>query len=167
MTRTRVFSEDEAGWDNPDAVKVLVEKDTKSKSVFVYVVPQKGVDQKRFAVDAIIEGVLWFGYSRVTVKSDNELAIMKLLQEALGALKVNGIDQASEEHPPPYDPQASGAVEAALKQVTARLETLKLCLEQKNRQVNPAQGPDHGGDGCSLCSAHPLSSAWCRRQDAL
>ena len=59
-------------------------KDTRSKSVFAFAVPQKGIDQKRFAVDAIVESVLWLGYSRVTLKSDNEPAIMKLLQEALG-----------------------------------------------------------------------------------
>ena len=81
-------------------------KDTRSKSVFAFAVPQKGIDQKRFAVDAIVESVLWLGYS--SLESDNEPAIMKLLQEALGALKVSGIDQASEEHPPPYDPQRMG-----------------------------------------------------------
>ena len=106
ITRREVFSVDEARWDDPNALKVLVVKDTRSKSVFSFAVPQKGIDQKRFAVDVIFESVLWFGYSRVILKSDNEPAIMKLLQEALGALTVIGIDQASEEHPPPYDPQA-------------------------------------------------------------
>ena len=65
ITRKGVFSEDEAGWADPDALKVLVAKDTRSKSVFAFAVPQKGIDQKRFAVDAIVESVLWLGYSRV------------------------------------------------------------------------------------------------------
>ena len=73
-------------------------------------------------MDAIVDSVLWLRYGRVILKSDNELAIMKPLQEAPGALKVKGIDKASEEHPPPYDPQANGAVEAAVKQVKARLK---------------------------------------------
>ena len=106
-------------------------KDTRSKSVFAFAVPQKGIDQKRFAVDAFVESVLWFGYGRVILKSDNAPSIINLLQEAMRALKVKGIDQASEEHPPPYDPQANEAVEASVKQVQARLKTLKRCLERR------------------------------------
>ena len=94
-----------------------------------------------FAVDAIVESVLWLGYSRVIRKSDNEPAIMKLLQEGLGALKVGGVDQASEEHPPPYDPQANGAVEAAVKQVKVRFKTLKLCLERRIGKRIPPKHP--------------------------
>ena len=116
-------------------------KDTRSESVFAFAVPQKGIDQKWFAVDAIVESVLWLGCSRVILKSDHEPAIMKLLQEDLGALKVSGIDQASEEHPPPYDPQANGAVEAAVKQVKARLKTLKLCLERRIGKRIPPKHP--------------------------
>ena len=93
-------------------------KDTKSTSVVAHVVPQKGIDDKRFAVDCIAEDVLWFGHAEVLVKSDNEPAIVQLLTESLAARKVEGLD-ASEEHPPPYDRQANGAIEAAVKQVRA------------------------------------------------
>ena len=58
-------------------------------------------------------------------------AIVKLPKEALAGPKVSGIDQVSEEHPPPYDSQANGAVEAAVKQVKTRLRTVKVCLERR------------------------------------
>ena len=41
VARKGVFSEDEAGCDDPDALKVQVVKDTKSKSVFALPVLQE------------------------------------------------------------------------------------------------------------------------------
>ena len=76
----------------------------------------------------------------MVLKSDNEPAVVKVLQEALGALKVTGV-QAGEEHSPPYDPQANGAVESAVKQVKGRLRTMKLCLERRIRERIPPRHP--------------------------
>ena len=42
---------------------MLVAKDSKYKSVFAHVVPAKGVDEKRYAVDMLVEDVLWLGVS--------------------------------------------------------------------------------------------------------
>ena len=127
--------------DDPDSLKVIVVKDTRSKSVLASAVPQKCIDQKPCAVDAIVESVLWLGYSRVIFKSDNEPFITKLLQESLAALKVNGIDQSSEDNPPPYDPQENEAVSVAVKQLKARLNTLNLCLERRLGQIIPPKHP--------------------------
>ena len=102
ITKKGVYTDKEAGWDDPDAMKVLAVKDTKSKSFFCYAVPQNGIDDKRFAADCTVEDILRLGYAQVLVKSDSEPAIVKLLKESLAALKVEGRD-ASEEHPPPYD----------------------------------------------------------------
>ena len=81
-------------------IKILVVKDSKSRSVFGHVVPQKGIDPKIFAVDCIVEDIMWLGYSQILLKSDNEPAITKLLKESLGACKVSGLEQVGEEHPP-------------------------------------------------------------------
>ena len=127
--------------EDAEALKVLVIKDTKSKSVFAQAVPQKGIDEKRFAVDAVVQSVMWLGYSQVILKSDNEPAIVKLLKESLAALKVKGLDQAAEEHPPPFDPQANGMVEAAVKQVKTRFKTMKHCLESRIGKKIPPRHP--------------------------
>ena len=87
---------------------MLVVKDTKGKAVFAFASPQKGIGESRFAVDAIVECVLWLGCSKVILESDNGPAILKLSQAALVALRVTGVDQASEEHPLQYDNQAKG-----------------------------------------------------------
>ena len=112
-------------------IKILVVYDSKSRSVFGHVVPQKGIDPKRYAVDMIVEDILWLGYSEIVLKTDNEVAIVKLLKETLAACKVAGIEQVAEEHPPPYDSQSNGAAENAVKQLRGRLRTMVLCLEKR------------------------------------
>ena len=45
------------------------------------------------------------------LKSDNEAAIVKLVEEALRELRIESIEQVMKEHPPPFDSQANGQVE--------------------------------------------------------
>ena len=85
-----IVDQGEEGWDDPNALKLLIVKDSKSSAVFAHAVVQKGKDDKRFAVDMVVRDVLWLGYPHVLLKSDNEPSVVKLLQEALGSLKVTG-----------------------------------------------------------------------------
>ena len=55
--------------------------------------------------------------------------IRKERKKALKILKVEGMDQACEEHPPPYDPQANGGIEIGVKLVKGHLKTLRSALE--------------------------------------
>ena len=68
------------------AAKILVVRDSRSEAVFAHVIPTRGINEKGFSVDALVSDVKWRGYSKVTLKSDNEPAIAKLLQEALREL---------------------------------------------------------------------------------
>ena len=85
-------------------MKVLFVRDGKSKCVFAHVVHMKGVDETGFAVGALVDDVKWLGYIKIALKSDNEKPIVRLLTEALRELRVQGLDQCLEEHPPEYDP---------------------------------------------------------------
>ena len=66
-----------------DGIKVLVVKDSRSKAIFAHVVPEKGVDDRQYAVSVLMEDVQWMGYTKLILKSDNEPAIRKLLTESL------------------------------------------------------------------------------------
>ena len=134
---TGEYTEDEN--DAADGgIIILGVTDTKSKSVFAHFIPQKGVDRKRFVVDSVVEDVMYLGYRQVLLESDNKPAIVKLLKESLAACKVAGVDQVGEEHPPPYDSQANGSVEGAVKAVRGRLRTMVLCLEKRlGKQIPP------------------------------
>ncbi len=116
-----VVHEGVPGWNDEEALKLLIVNDSLSRTVFAHAVHKKGVDDKRFAADIIVDDVLWLGYAKVILKSDNEPAIIKLLKEILAAPKVSGLEQAGEEHSPPYDSQANGSVENAVKLVKCRL----------------------------------------------
>ena len=78
--------EGDPGWDDEEALKLPIVKDSLSRAVFAHAVPQKGVDAKRYAVDIIVDYVLWLGYSKVILKSDDGPAIIKLSKEALATL---------------------------------------------------------------------------------
>ena len=113
------------------AIKLLVARDSKSKALFAHVVPVKGVDSKGFAVSSLVADVRWLGYTKVVLKSDNEPAIVKLLGEALRELRINGLEQCLEEHPPEYDPQANGSAEVGVKLLKGHFRTLRSCLENR------------------------------------
>ena len=103
----------------------------KEATVRAQVLRRKDPSFNVFAVEIIVDDVLWLGSSKAILNSDNEPAIIKLLTESLNALKVSGLEQAGEEHSPPYDSQVNGSVENALKLVKCRLRTWKLCLEKR------------------------------------
>ena len=129
--RGEIVSREEFDEAADGAAKVLVIRDSKSKSVFAHVVPSKGVDEAGFSVSALVEDVQWLGYAKLTLKSDNEPAIVKLLAEALRELRIQGIEQAMEEHSPEYDPQSNGSAEVAVRLLKGHLRTMRSCLESR------------------------------------
>ena len=123
------------------AIKILAIRDGRSKALFAHVVPVKGIDEKGFAVDALVDDVKWLGYSKVTLKSDNEPAIVKLLSEALRELRIQGQEQALEEHSPEYDPKANGSAEVGVKLLKGHFRTLKSAMEEKLGYRIPVRHP--------------------------
>ena len=66
-------------------MKVIVIYDSKSKAIFAHAIPQKGIDEAGYCVECFADDILWLGYARVIVRSDNEPAIAKLVREVLAA----------------------------------------------------------------------------------
>ena len=58
--------------------KILVVKDSKSKFINAHVVPVKGIGSDRYAVEKLRRDIVWLGYRRIIVKTDNEPAVRKL-----------------------------------------------------------------------------------------
>ena len=58
-------------------------------------------------------------------------SIVRLLKESLKALRVEGLEQAAEEHPPPYDPQSNGGIEVGVKLVKGHLKTMRSALQER------------------------------------
>ena len=121
LRRTGHVSEGDPGWDDDEALKLLI----------AHAVPKHAVDEKKFTVHVVVDDVLCLGYAQVILRSDNKLAIVKLLKEALSTMKVSGVGQVGEEHLPPYESQANGSVENASNFVKCIMRTVKLCLERR------------------------------------
>ena len=101
----------------------------------------KGADEEGFAVKAIVDDVKWLGYSKIVLKTDNEPAILKLLQESLRDLRVEGLDQVMAENSPEYDPQSNGSAEVGVKLVEGMVRTMRSGLERELRFRVPARHP--------------------------
>ena len=122
--------------EGEDCLKIIVVHDNISKALFAHAVPQKGVDEKKYVVDMLVNDILWLGYSRVIIRSDNEPAIAKVVAETLEALKVSGLDQAAAEGSVPYDPQTNGDAEAAVGVLKNSICTFRMSLERQIKSVS-------------------------------
>ena len=135
ITRSGVFTRQQEA-HGEIILKILVVEDTRSRYIGADVVSVKGVGADRYAAEKLRNDVLWLGYPKVLLKSDNEPAIVALLKETLKGLKVDAMD-AAPVHPPAYDSKANGSVENACRQVQGLLRTLKFCIESRIQRRIP------------------------------
>ena len=115
------------------SVTILVAKESRGKSIFAHVVPQKGVDMDHYAVELLLQDLKWVGYQQISLRSDNERSILRLLEHAVteARIELKGLDQVLEEHPNTYDSSGNGEIEVAAKSLTGILRTNKLDVEKK------------------------------------
>merc|ERR1712127_212290 len=93
---------------------VLVAHCGSTKSMFAHAVPRKGADADGYIVEQLMLDILWLGHARVVVRSDNEPALLQVIDRVMAALKMKGVSAASEGSVP-YDPQSNGAAESTVK----------------------------------------------------
>jgi hypothetical protein len=136
-------------------LKILVATVSTGKAAFAHTVDVKGPGEDRYAVQRLAEDICWLGYTRVLLRSDNEPAILKLMEGSLKSLRVGVVEagppgaeepseemrhyheQVGQEHPPVYDSNANGEVENAIRRCSGLLRTVKLCLEKRLQQRVP------------------------------
>ena len=93
---------------------------------------------QRFSVSCVVDFVLWLGYARVILMSDNETPIVALLREALKSLRTEGLEQSMEQFPVPYGPAGNGSAELGVQLVKGRPRTCKRSLEIRVQHQIPA-----------------------------
>ena len=139
----RAVKKDNLGNREDVDVTILVAKESTGKSIFAHVVPQKGIDMDHYAVDLLLKDLQWTGYQRISLRSDNEPAILKLLQHAVteARLTVTDLQQVIDEHPNAYDSAGNGEIEVAVKSVSGILRTNKLDFEKRLGKSIPQEHP--------------------------
>jgi hypothetical protein len=105
---------------------VLVARDRKSKSVWSHAVPSKGIEHP-YPSKALLQDIEATGYKRVIVKSDQEPAIIALVNSVKNAFKGDLLV----EHSPKGESQSNGEIEIAVQAVQGIARTLKEAVEQK------------------------------------
>ena len=139
IPRGRIVRKDELEeGEREGALTVLVLYCSASKSVFAHAVPKKGFDSKGYIVEQIKEDILWLGHSRVVIKGDNEPALVQVIQAAVAALKMAGVQSATDEGSVPYDPQTNGAAESAVKLLKGTLRANVMALEKRIQAQIPS-----------------------------
>ena len=61
------------------------------RSISTHAVPSKGLDLNGYIVEMIRDDVLWLGHPKVMIRSDNEPALLQVLDTALASPKAKGV----------------------------------------------------------------------------
>ena len=101
----------------------------------------KGVDPDRFAVERLAKDMVWFGHTRIILRTDDEHAISKLLRDVSKSLRIGSFEHAGESHVPMYDPSCNGATENACRVMGGRIRTLRLDIEDRISRKIPVNHP--------------------------
>ncbi len=133
LTKSRVVEREALLEGEEVELKVLVAKDSKTKTIFAHAVVEKGAGEEGYAVTRIVEDIAWLGHTKLILKSDNEPAILKVLRDSLqtARVEIQELEQIRDEQAVKYDSKTNGDAENAVKQVTKLLRTLKICLEKR------------------------------------
>lgn len=110
-----------------------------TKSLFAHAVPRKGADDEGYIVEQLTLDILWLGHARVMVRSDNEPALLQVVDRVMASVKMKGVD-ATNEGSVPFDPQSNGAAEGAVL-LKGSMRTLLLCLENRVSAKIPLDHP--------------------------
>ena len=87
------------------------------------------------------QNALWLGHSRATIRSDNEPALVQVVERAMAALKISGVEQVAEESSVPYDPQTNGSAESSGRLGKGMFKALLIGLERDIKARIPLDHP--------------------------
>ena len=141
ITPKGVFARSEIGDDGQsEALKVMVAYCSHTKSPFAHAAPRKGEDDEGYMVDQLVLDIPWLGHARIVIRSDNEPAVLKVVDRVLAAAKAKGVNAASEGSVP-YDPQSNGAAEGAVRRLKGSLRTIIMGFENRLEAKIPLDHP--------------------------
>ncbi len=148
--------------DSDETLTVLVMKDRDSKTIFADVVEMKGRGMKG-TVENAVRNIARLGYKKVILCSDQEPAILSLIEAIIAARKEPTIPQSS----PVGESQANGLVERAVRSVKDQVRTLRLALQKKGGVPHTRRSPHNDLDSQTRGGAHQQVPAEPRRPNRL
>ena len=95
-----------------------------TRTPFANAVPHKGADADGYVVECVRQNILWLGHSKVSIRSDNEPALLQVEVRAAAALKMSGVEHVVDDGFVPRDPQTNGAAESAVSLIERDVQGL-------------------------------------------
>ena len=90
IIRGGVYSKEELSeQERKGAIRVIVGKCSATQCIFAHVVPQKGVDEEGYVVEELKNDIIWLGHSRVAIRSDNEPALLTVVERTARLLRAS------------------------------------------------------------------------------
>ena len=162
LAENPVFTADEAideARQTGQVVKCILVRDHSSKAIVAHVVPCKGRDEEGYVADLVSDDVSWLGYKNMTLKTDNEVALVSLVKEVIVAIHHRGSDEIKVKHETSaaYESQSNGGTEVGVRNVRGLFRTLKACLDEREWSItyHPPTRSFHGYSSivvrCSTC----------------
>ena len=90
----------------------------------MHVVPSKATNTDKSAAERIVDDIVYLGHTRVTLRSDNEPALVALVADAIKGLRMQLLDSAAAEGSAPYDSQTAGAAEVSVKNLKGQVRAM-------------------------------------------
>ena len=114
--------------DNENKITLFVVKERKSNSIFVTVVPRKGLSETEFAIDFLLDCIAELGYAHHTVylKNDQEPALQSVIQGVINGRAAPTLLEES----PVGSSQSNGDIEGAASTAERGIRRLRLALER-------------------------------------
>ena len=126
-------------------------RDSISKALFAHVIPGKGIDFE-WTANQLVADIGRVGYPRVVIRSDQEPAIVALVDK-IKEIRDSQLKETTLECSPKSDSDANGQAERGVQAAEGITRTMKLELEHRLRARVPASHPPYRMAG-ETCSRH-------------
>ena len=114
-------------------IPMLCVKDSHTKVVFDFVIPEKGVNE--YVVTRVLGALAWLGYKRVVIKTAQEPSIVALVEAVKARFSGDVIPECS----PVRESQSNGMIESGILTCSNQIRVMKLALERHLGEI----GSDH------------------------
>ena len=111
--------------DEVETITCVVCKDTGTKTVFGDVCPKKGALE--YSVDQTLANIRRLGYKRISLKTDQEPALVALAKEVIKQRD----DETILEHSHVAESASNGVIEKGVQQLEEQARVLKLGLQRR------------------------------------
>ena len=112
------------------SLNILVVYCGATKALLAHAGLKKGADDEGYIVEQLKQDVLWLGHHRIVMRSDNDPALLQVIERVMAVLKMAGVDPA-DEGSVPHDPQTNGAAESAVRMLKGTVKANLMSMERK------------------------------------